>query len=1150
MPFPDDKHLTFTRKLTKFAYQSATLIVISVMITGFFVRYTNILKFSILSVFLLMSVPSAGQFYQGYQTNFGKNRVQYNEFYWTFYRFKNFDTYFYVGGKELAAFVGKSADKEIEEIEKIFDYRINGRLQFMIYNKYSDLRQTNIGLEGDEVMGNTGGLTRVMGNKVLIYFDGNHDHLRQQIRAGVAQVLFHQLLYGGNVKDRIQSAVLLTIPAWYEKGLIAYLAKGWGSEEDNKMRDGILSGRYSKFNHMLETEAEFAGQSMWHYIVQTYGMTSISNLLYMTRVNRSIESGFVNVIGVNLKRLSANWLTWNRKFHQTDEQGRFAPEGTTVLKKTKPSRVYHHLRISPDGKYAAYVSNDIGKYRVHVTDLEKGKTRRVTKGGYRTLQHNPDNSFPLLAWHPTGQHLTVMREKKGLVWMEYHKPKRSKPAKEKFFYFDKVLNINYAPNGQEIVLSGVQKGQSDIFVYSTRGRTSVNLTNDFYDDLQPSFSADGKEIYFVSNRVSDTLAADKKDVLPPNSNLDVFSVSYPTNNGVLRRITNTPLADEMQPLAADSGRVYYLSDASGVYNRYAAVVDSTISHIDTVEHYRYYVETFPQTNYSRGVLEHAVNARQSRYAEIFLHNGRYRLQSGFMPRTNVQTAMAPNNTQLRQQTARRFMNERKAVTAPKPVPVVIDSSNMVKPPKQEVKETTPRDTSKIDINNYVFQSEFSKPKPKVTKSEPVTIDLSEKPKAKEEPVIPVGKAVSEFNPDSFMLPKQRNYDIAFATDYFVTQLDNSLQNSTYQAFTGSAFYFDPGLNVLIKVGIADLFNDYKISGGFRLSGDLNSNEYFMQYDNLKKRVDKTVAFFRQAREYAAGFSFFKVHTHEVKGQLKFPFNDLASVRGSMSFRTDRIVALATDATNLQEPNVNNYWGSAKVEYVYDNTINRGLNLYNGMRYKIFAEAFRQIDRKETWLGVVGIDFRHYQKIHRQIILASRFAASTSLGDEKLVYYLGSQDNAIIPTDNFDYSIPIDYSQNYVFQAVATNMRGFLQNIRNGSSFALVNNEIRIPIFQYLVNKPIRSDFVRNFQAVGFFDIGTAWTGSSPFAKNNTFNTEIINGNPVTVVLDRQVSPIVAGFGAGLRTRLFGYFIRTDWAWGYEDGVVGDNIFYLSLGLDF
>jgi len=1095
----------------------------------------------------LMIIPTklSAQFYQGYQTNFGKNRVQYNDFLWTFYRFKNFDTYHYLGGQELAVFVGKNADKEIQDIEKLFDYRTNGRLQFMIFNRYSDLKQTNIGLEGDEVIGNTGGLTRVMGNKVLIYFDGNHEHLRQQIRAGVTQVLFHQLMYGGNIKDRIQSAVLLTIPPWYENGLVSYVAKGWGVEEDNQLRDGILSGKYSKFNRLMENESEFAGHSMWHYIAQTYGTTSIANLLYMTRVNRSIENGFSYVLGVNLKNLSKNWLLYYQKYYQAEEKAKALPAGDPIVKKPKSSKIYSQPRLSPDGNYLAFVSNDIGKYKVFMTDLRKGKTKRVLKGGYKSMQNKPDLSFPLLGWHPSGEYLTVMREKKGKVWMDYHKPGKRKPEKNKFFYFDKVLDFSYAPNGQEIVLSGIQKGQSDIFVYNTRSRSSTNLTDDFYDDLQPSFSTDSKNIIFVSNRVNDSLGVDKSDKLPPNNNFDVFVMNYSANSSLLKRITNTPLANEKYPIAADSGRYYFLSDASGIYNRYVAALDSTLSFIDTVEHYRYFVETFPQTDYSRNIEEHHLSSRQNKYTELVLSGGRYRMFVNPAPKVDLFTARVVNNTQLRQLTARNFMNEKRSVIQPKPAKPVVDSTGTVQKP------TTPQppaDSNKIDINNYVFQSEFMKPKPKKTETaKPVTVPDNQQNVVAD---VPVGKSVSVFNPDSFMLPKLRNYDIAFGTDYFITQLDNSFQNATYQTFTGNAFYFDPGLNILVKIGVADLMNDYKISGGFRLSGDLNSNEYFLSYDNLHDRFDKTYSFYRQAREYISGFSYLKVHTHEVKSQLRFPFNDLASLRGSLSFRTDRIVTLSTDVANLRVPNVNNYWGSVKLEYVYDNTVNKGLNLWNGLRYKVFAEAFRQIDQKETFLGVVGVDVRHYLKIHRQLILATRFAASTSFGDQKLIYYLGSQDNAIIPTDIFDYSVPIDYSQNYGFQAIATNMRGFLQNIRNGNSFALVNNEIRFPIFQYLLNKPIRSDFIRSTQLVSFLDIGTAWNGPDPFSSDNSFNSEVIPGNPVTVVLDRQVNPIVAGFGGGVRSRFFGYFIRADWAWGYEDFVVRDMIFYLSLGLDF
>ena len=185
---------------------------------------------------------------------FGKNRVQYNDFYWTFYQFKNYDVYFYVGGKELASYVGEQAQREMEAMEKALDYRITSRLQIIVYNKLSDLKQTNLGLVPDDPSSNIGGLTRIVGNKVLIYFDGNHIHFQQQLRAGVARVMLDQLMYGGNVRERLQAAILLNLPDWYTQGLVAHLAKGWSVEDDNKMRDLVLNKKLKKFHNLIEAD--------------------------------------------------------------------------------------------------------------------------------------------------------------------------------------------------------------------------------------------------------------------------------------------------------------------------------------------------------------------------------------------------------------------------------------------------------------------------------------------------------------------------------------------------------------------------------------------------------------------------------------------------------------------------------------------------------------------------------------------------------------------------------------------------------------------------------------------------------------------------------------------------------------------------------
>ena len=228
-----------------------------------------------------------------------------------------------------------------------------------------------------------------------------------------------------------------------------------------------------------------------------------------------------------------------------------------------------------------------------------------------------------------------------------------------------------------------------------------------------------------------------------------------------------------------------------------------------------------------------------------------------------------------------------------------------------------------------------------------------------------------------------------------------------------------------------------------------------------------------------------------------------------------------------------------------------LNILNGTRYKFYFEAQKMFDAKKITMLNFGVDFRNYFKLHRQITLASRFAAATSFGKAKVAYFLGGTENWIdVPTKMWNADTKVDDKAGYYYQTLETNLRGFQQNIRNGNSFALQNEEIRFPVFTYLFNTPIRSELIKNFQLVPFFDIGTAWQGKSPYALNNPFNTNSVTQGPIMVNVNYFREPVVYGYGAGARTVLFGYFVRFDYAWGVDSGARQKPIFYFSLSKDF
>ena len=123
---------------------------------------------------------------------------------------------------------------------------------------------------------------------------------------------------------------------------------------------------------------------------------------------------------------------------------------------------------------------------------------------------------------------------------------------------------------------------------------------------------------------------------------------------------------------------------------------------------------------------------------------------------------------------------------------------------------------------------------------------------------------------------------------------------------------------------------------------------------------------------------------------------------------------------------------------------------------------RKLTSAKSDMVVLGIDFRKYTRIHRELIWANRFAASTSFGPTKLLYYLGGVDNWMGYLFNnvpmFNNAIPVTPNVNYGFQTLATNMRGFSQNIRNGNNFALINSELRWPIIRYIAGHPLRIKF--------------------------------------------------------------------------------------------
>src|SRR5450432_2446662 len=199
---------------------------------------------------------------------FGKNRLQFKKMKWQYYQTPNFNTYFNQHGDPLAKYVAQVAEKELTGIEQQVEYGLQRRGNIVLYNSFNEMEQSNIGLESD--WQTIGGTTKLVNNKMIIYYTDDHDKLRIQIRQGIARVLVENLLFGDDLGEFAANKTLLDLPNWLVDGFVNYVAEPWNTQLDDELKSAILSDRYTNFYSFAFEKPELAGHAFWYYFANKY----------------------------------------------------------------------------------------------------------------------------------------------------------------------------------------------------------------------------------------------------------------------------------------------------------------------------------------------------------------------------------------------------------------------------------------------------------------------------------------------------------------------------------------------------------------------------------------------------------------------------------------------------------------------------------------------------------------------------------------------------------------------------------------------------------------------------------------------------------------------------------------------------------------
>ncbi|MEO8582554.1 MAG: hypothetical protein ABI415_02090, partial [Flavitalea sp.] len=474
-----------------------------------------------------------------------------------------------------------------------------------------------------------------------------------------------------------------------------------------------------------------------------------------------------------------------------------------------------------------------------------------------------------------------------------------------------------------------------------------------------------------------------------------------------------------------------------------------------------------------------------------------------------------------------------------------------------------------------FESEFEKDSTEAALS-PQIQNL----KPKEEPVLQKAKLY--------------DYKLKFSVDNFSSAFNNDVLINRYEPYTGSlpvTLQSGGAFNGMLKASVFDLFEDIRFSGGMRLPliGGLGTGasvggggggvsafipvnqslfdgggEWFARADYLKKRIDYSVLYYRETKiggvQGIGGTDKIydgKQFSNLYEAIFKYPFNRVQSLRFTTGIRTEKVVVRGTqlDTATLTQPNQKQTYAVSRLEFVHDNTITKATNILNGLRFKVYADINTQISKAQEGSPTkpgklsfnLGTDARYYIPIYRNFIWAGRASADFSWGNQKVVYYLGGIDGWMFPKYNAE---PHPQDQNYAFQSLAVNLRGFNQNVTNGNNAVVMNSEFRLPVFSTLFNKPINNAFLRNFQLIQFIDLGTAWNGAYNKIERPTQIYPSQNGDVEVLLKAGGIGPFVGGYGFGVRSTLLGYFLRLDAGWQMRGFFRGKPLLQFAMGVDF
>jgi Tol biopolymer transport system component len=505
---------------------------------------------------LLLSTKAKAQY-------FGQNKVRYKNLKFKVYKTPHFEIYYYLKNDSMIKRFAQESELWYTLHQQIFRDTFKKPNPIILYTNHPDFQQTTA-IDGEIDVG-TGGVTEGLKNRVVMPIMETNQMTRHVIGHELVHAFQYHILLGN---DSTSYDNINNLPLWMIEGMAEYLSLG---KKDTYtamwMRDAYLNHDIPTVKQLTQSNKYFPyryGEAFWSFIGSTYGDTIIVPF-FKSVAAYGLNNGIKHTFGYDDKTLSSLWKnaieeTYKPYLKDTAQ----VPVGHRVIDEHNSGKLNVAPSVSPDGKYLAFLSEkNLFTIDLFLADAKTGQIlRKLTSKISNT--HIDEFNFIESAgtWSPDSKRFAFSVFNKGRNRMLVVDVAEGRILDDvSMGKAEQFSNLSWSPDGKSIVFQGLAEGQGDLYLYNFDSKQVTQLTNDKYSDYQPSFSRDGKKIIFSSDRTTYDRSS-SQDITFNLAELDLAS-------GKTTDIKLFNGANNLNPqYSSDGTQIYFLSNRDGFRNMY------------------------------------------------------------------------------------------------------------------------------------------------------------------------------------------------------------------------------------------------------------------------------------------------------------------------------------------------------------------------------------------------------------------------------------------------------------------------------------------------------------------------------------------------------------------------------------------------------